>query len=143
MNKLIKQVMGTLLHGYKENPVHWTAYVAAALVLLNKQPKAAKGMWSAPQLIAGGVVDQRDLLLADVNTPAALSLPILRDHAAFLHQGIFVFPLLSPTSPLFILCPPSSTTIIYLLPHPPLRPPPPCSIHTSDQSFYLLTLLAC
>jgi hypothetical protein len=48
MNKLIKQVMGTLLHGHKENPAHWTAHVAAALVLLNKQPKAAKGMWSAP-----------------------------------------------------------------------------------------------
>jgi hypothetical protein len=132
MNKLIKQVMGTLLRGHEENPAHWTAYVAAALVLLNKQPKAAKGMWSAPQLIAGGVVDQRDLLLADdVDSPAALSLPILNDHAAFVQQiriKVSLFFLFS-LHHLFLIPPLSTTTILLLL--------PPQSIHTCDQCFYL------
>ena len=118
MNKLIKQVMGTLLRGHEENPAHWTAYVAAALVLLNKQPKAAKGMWSAPQLIAGGVVDQRDLLLADdVDSPAALSLPILNNHAAFVQQ-------IRIKVSLFFLF---SLHHLFLIPPPPPPPQPPLS----------------
>jgi hypothetical protein len=87
-NRIIKHVMGQLLLGAQENAAHWTAYAVAALVLINKQPKARKGLWSAPSLIAGGVMDPPDLLLGEhVGTPAVLSLPVLADNAAFVQAA--------------------------------------------------------
>ena len=87
-NKLIKQLISTLLRDLGEQPSHWTSTVTAAVAILNTYPKAAKGQWSSPALLAEGEVNPFDLLLdSHVGTDAANSLPILSNHAKFVEDA--------------------------------------------------------
>ena len=83
----MKRTMGKLLAGCSKRPEHWTTVVEAACALLNKQPKAAKGLWTAPEYLAEGIVNPHDILLDNhVGSPAAATLRVLNEHADFLQE---------------------------------------------------------
>ncbi len=64
--------MSKLVASGNKEPKCWTSLVTVAVSNLNGQPRARKGAWSAPDLIAEGVVNpDAMLLLKDIGSPAA------------------------------------------------------------------------
>ncbi len=89
-NKMIKGYVSKLVASTNKDPKRWTSLVTVAVSNLNGQPRARKGAWSAPDLIAEGVVNpDAMLLLKDIGSPAAaMALPVLgKDHEDFV-QGV-------------------------------------------------------
>jgi hypothetical protein len=60
--EVTNKLSSTLLWDLDKKPSHWSSTVTAAVAILNSYPKAAKGQWSSPALLAEGE-NPFDLLL--------------------------------------------------------------------------------